>query len=324
VTTPTFVVGACFVIVATLAYGTAQTHLLYSGLPPCQAANCSTTGPTGSSGQTLRTSAKPGVGGKRTADPGGTQTRTAGGPSSSGGGQQTSPTPASTGNSGGQPTGSPPSPPVTAGSQPGPKVAVLFKDLKTWDGGFLAQVTIVNDSNAPLTGWQLWLRYKDTQIDHVWDARFFQQTPASRSVGLMAPLPHQPAVRAGGGSERFTFKASGPAGAPVGCEFDGYSCSFKVMAGTTQKGSPGRNGSPSQKGSPQGQGQGSSGGGHAKSAAKPGVSGAAANGPASSAGSHTTGKRIARSQGGYTAGQGQGKPAGGHAAGKHSGKPGQG
>jgi hypothetical protein len=235
--TPTFIAGACVVIVATLAYGTTQTHLLYSGMPPaCQAASCSATGPGGSNGVTLKTSARPGLGDERAHDADGAQTPAAGGPSTPGRAQQTStPSPG---------PGAPPSqtvtppPPLTVGDgEPGLQVAIWFKALKTWDGGFLAEVTVVNHGRTPLAGWQLWLRYRVTQVDHVWGARFFPQDTTSRSVGMMAPPPRQPPVRAGG-SERFTFKASGPLGAPAGCEFDGYTCGFRTVASGTQSGSP--------------------------------------------------------------------------------------
>jgi hypothetical protein len=233
--TPTFIAGACVVIVATLAYGTTQTHLLYSGMPPaCQAASCLNTGPNGGNGVTLKTSARPAVGDRRTPDAGRVQTRTAGQPTP-GTPQRTSSSSPSTGAPGGQ-TVSPP-PPVSGDGQSGPHVAIWFRELKIWDGGFLAVVTIVNHSDGPLAGWQLWMRYKVTQIDHVWNARFFQQSPASRSAGMMVPGPRQPAVLPGG-SERFTFKASGPPAVPAGCEFDGYACSFRTEANSAQKGSP--------------------------------------------------------------------------------------
>jgi hypothetical protein len=230
--TPTFLAGACCVIAATLAYGTTQTHLLYSE-PGCQAAHCSAPGPKGNanrnSGTTLKTSARPGVGGEHGPAHGGGQVHQPQGvPSPPGSGTPPShhaAHPAS------QSPPQPPSPPVTVGGgQPGPRVAVLYHTLKTWHGGFLAAITIANHGTSALDGWQLWLQYRVTEIDHVWGAHWFPYSAKVRNAGLVAAPASQPKVKPGA-VERFTFRATGTPGAPAGCSFDGYRCTVKTVAG---------------------------------------------------------------------------------------------
>jgi hypothetical protein len=232
--TPTFLAAACFVLVATMAYPTTQTHLLYSQ-PGCQAAHCSAaSGPGG--GVTLKTSARPGVGGKhRPANGGARAHRNEGVPSSSDGGGSPTHHPAGTHHA--KAPSQTPTPPVSVGGgQRGPRVSLLFQTLKKWHGGFMAAITIANHGKSALDGWQLWLRYRITQVDRVWGARWF---PGSvRSAGLAAASIGQPRIKPGA-SERFTFRASGATGAPIGCSFDGYHCTFKSVAGGGDQSSPG-------------------------------------------------------------------------------------
>src|SRR5579875_703176 len=223
--TPTFLAGACIVIVATLAYGTTQTHLLYSQ-PTCQSARCSTPGGHGNRGVTLKTTARPGVGRQHAPAPKKSPVHEAGGAlPSPGGGSSASP---HTGAPSGQ--SAPPPPVSVGGGQPGPKVAILFNPTRTWRGGFTAVVTIANRGRSALDGWQLWLRYRSSEIRRVWGARWFPGSAKARNVGLVAAPASQPKVRPGS-SERFTFTASGVPSAPLGCLFDGYHCSFKGLAG---------------------------------------------------------------------------------------------
>ncbi|MGH3155564.1 MAG: cellulose binding domain-containing protein [Streptosporangiaceae bacterium] len=232
--TPTFIAGACFVIVAMLAYGTTQTRLLYSD-PACQTASCSNaTGGGGSNGVTLKTNARRGIGGKQgSARPGGKvhQPQGAAAPGKSGATagtkSSTSPTPHAS-----------PTPPTSiGGGQPGPDAAILFRTLKTWKGGFTASVTISNHGSSAFEGWQLWLRYRVTGIEHVWNARWFPDSPQAPNAGIVAPPNSQQRVMPGA-SERFTFRASGILGAPIGCSFDGYTCSFKSLSGGKKKPPP--------------------------------------------------------------------------------------
>ena len=233
--TPTFLVGACFVIVATLAYGTTQTHLLYS--EPCQSASCSPPSGHQSNGVTLKTKARRGVGAKTdSAHSGARAHQTRGSKSSDPGSAVTKP-------SGSGATG-PAShkPPVTMdGGQPGPSVAIFFSTVKAWHGGFVGAITITNRGRSALEGWQLWLRYRTTDIEHMWDAHWFPDSARAPNVGLAAPPTAQQQVKPGA-TERFTFRGTGRPGAPIGCSFDGYQCTFKVSAGGRQPQPPNANG----------------------------------------------------------------------------------
>jgi Cellulose binding domain len=233
--TPTFLAGACFVIVATLAYGTTQTHLLYS--EPCQSASCSLPDGPGGNGVTLKTKAQPGLGGKTdSVHSGGRAHQVQGSATSGPGSTATKPS------GGGTTTGrTSPKPPVTIGDgQSGPRVAILFSKVKSWHGGFMAAVTIANHGRSALAGWQLWLRYRTTDIERMWGAHWFPDSQRAPNVGLVAPPSSQRQVKPGA-TERFTFRATGPARAPIGCSFDGYHCSFKVSAGGRQPQPPSTN-----------------------------------------------------------------------------------
>jgi Cellulose binding domain len=231
--TPTFLAGACFVLVATMAYGTTQTHLLYSE-PTCQAARCSIASPHQNGGVTLKTSARPGVGGShRPAHPGGQGHQPGGSPSTTAGGGGHTSHPAGTHHAS-SPQSLSQSPPSVGGGSHGPQVAILFHTLKRWHGGFMAAITIANHSKSALDGWQLWLRYRVTGIDRMWGAHWFPASAHGRNAGLAAALSSEPKVKPGG-NERFTFRASGTPAAPVGCSFDGYRCTFKIVTGTGGK-----------------------------------------------------------------------------------------
>jgi hypothetical protein len=224
--TPTFLVGACFVIVASLAYGTTQTHLLYS--EPCQSASCSAPGGHDRDGVTLNTKAHPGVGGKANSARSGAQAHRAQGSASSGPGSTA--TKHSGGGANGRVSHQSPPPVAVGDGQSGPHVAILFSTVKRWPGGFVAAVTIANHGGSALEGWQLWLRYRTTNIERMWGARWFPDSARAPNVGLVAPPASQRQVKPGA-TERFNFRGTGPPRAPAGCSFDGYHCTFKVSAG---------------------------------------------------------------------------------------------
>jgi hypothetical protein len=233
--TPTFLAGACFVIVASLAYGTTQTHLLYS--EPCQQASCSTAGGQDSGpGVTLKTKADRGTGGQTDSVHSGAKGHQPQGSAVSGPGSTA--TKPSGGGTTGRTSPRPPRPPVTIDDgQPGPHVAILFSTVKAWHGGFMAAVTIANHGGSALQGWQLWLRYRSTDIERMWGAHWFPDSARAPNVGLVAPPTGQQKVKPGA-TERFTFRGTGRPSAPVGCSFDGYHCTFRVSAGGKQPAPP--------------------------------------------------------------------------------------
>lgn len=256
--TPTFVAGFCLVLASILAYGTTQTHLLYSsGLPPaCAAASCTSAGPQSVKGGTLGRSASPehkarhGARARQPRQTPGQQTpgqqtagqQTAGqqtpGQQAAGGGGNT---PA--GQSAGPPSRHPAkpgsSPASPGGGTPGPRVAVVYRTQKRSSGQFLAAVTITNRGKTALSGWQLGMRYRWATISRMWGARWFPAGPQSRAGLAAAPTgqrPLRPGMRV-----RFVYLAHGPAGPPGGCAFDGHQCMFRARGpGKPHSPAPGR------------------------------------------------------------------------------------
>jgi hypothetical protein len=222
VATPTFIAGASFVIVATLAYGTTQTHLLYSGMgPACASASCTVASPQAAGGQPNAASATRGTVGGRDSRPGtgtGANAGTSGSSSQRGGSPsgQTEPRPGS-----GQPS---PGSTASAGSAKS-RVVIVYRTLRNRHNGFTAAITITNHSTRAIKGWQLWMRYKASRIGAMWGVRWFPVSQHARGIGTAVPEPTQQTLKPGA-TVRFTFQADGSPGAPSGCVFDGDHCNF--------------------------------------------------------------------------------------------------
>jgi hypothetical protein len=227
--TPTFLAGFCTVLASILAYGTTQTHLLYSsGLPPaCVEASCTSVGPHPGNGGTLGRSASPenhaSEGGGSSQLPQAPQQPATGGSGGNGGG-------------GGQPgqapathAGHPAAPRQHAGGRgggsPGPRVTVVYRTQKRSSGQFLAAVTITNRGKTALSGWQLQMNYRRAAISQMWGAHWFPADPRSQAGLAAAPAGQRP-LRPGM-TVRFVFLARGTAGPPGGCAINGKRCSFR-------------------------------------------------------------------------------------------------
>jgi hypothetical protein len=222
--TPTFVAGFCTVLAAILAYGTTQTHLLYSnGLPPaCAEASCSTASPQPGNGGPLGESASPGITGTHGTRPGRPQ-QAPEQPATGGGGGGARPD-----RSPGTHAGHRAAPQHQAhppGGSRGPDVAVVYHTQKRWSGRFTATVTIINNGQMVLSGWQLRMNYRRVKIDSLWGARWFPASPSSGNGLVAAPAGQRP-LRPGM-SARFSFRAGGVPGQPGGCAFDGYRCTYR-------------------------------------------------------------------------------------------------
>jgi hypothetical protein len=237
--TPTFFAGACIVFAATLAYGTTQTHLVFSGGQDgtCGAANCSASGPAAgpgkSGGAPYQESATPATGVARgTATGGATDHAPAGGGPAGGGHAAAGPRTQMTAGPGGQVTAAGP---ATGGSpantqrraySSGLPVIITYRTVTSWDGGFVVTMTITNRSKSAIPNWLLWLHYRHARIDRVWGARWYPAVPRAPGAGLVAPRVGQLMLWPGA-SVRFTFRASGRAAPLPGCFFDTARCSFR-------------------------------------------------------------------------------------------------
>jgi cellulose binding protein with CBM2 domain len=229
--TPTFLAGFCTVLASILAYGTTQTHLLYSsGLPPaCVEASCTSIGPHPGNGGALGESANPEThashdgGSSQLAQPPQQPVTGGGADNEGGGGSQPGQAP-------GTHAGHPAAPRQHAGGRgggsPGPRVTVVYRTQKQSSGRFLAAVTITNRGKTALSGWQLQMNYRRAEISHMWGARWFPADPRSQAGLATAPAGQRP-LRPGM-TVRFVFLASGTAGPPGGCAINGYQCSFRA------------------------------------------------------------------------------------------------
>ena len=217
--TPTFAVAIGLLFATALAYGTTQTHLVFSGggTGACASASCTSAGPGQSplhSGSGGRNGSAQGSGAAGAGTGSGGQTATTQGSVTTRRGTQS---PANSSPSAGDRS---PGHQVGA-SQP----AIAYRLVKSWHGGFQAAITVTNHGKAPITGWQLWLRYQTSQISRVWRARWYPANRRVPSSGLVAPASGQQTLRPGG-SYHFVFQASGKSGTPDGCLFNGYHCSI--------------------------------------------------------------------------------------------------
>jgi hypothetical protein len=203
VVTPTFFAGACIVLAAALAYGTAQTHLAFRGLgPACAQASCSTAGPGKTETTRIR---KPGA-------PGGTHAN--GHP-----GRGTAPrvaAPPKTGRLAGDATA----------AAPGLPVVIAYRTIRSWHGGFAGMMKITNRSGSAIRNWLLFVRYRGARTDHIWGARWYPASPHVPGAGVVAPRRAEPVLRPGA-SVAFTFRASGHSGPPAVCFFDTARCRFR-------------------------------------------------------------------------------------------------
>ena len=220
-TTPTFAAGIGIIVAAALAYGTTQTHLVFSGgEPACASAACTSSTAHGDAGQPLgqsdhgnsgssggSSSAGPNSNGRQAADSAGTNS--AGRPA---------------GANQGQPRGSQHSgQSSSSGGNHAPVIA--YKTLRHWHGGFEAAITLSNRSKVTVSGWQLWLRYKTSQINHVWHAVWYPANSRAPASGLIVPQRGEQQLKPGA-VYRFEFQAKGPPSPPIGCLFNGYHCTF--------------------------------------------------------------------------------------------------
>src|SRR5215469_7978810 len=200
--TPTFAVGIGTVAAAVLAYGTTQTHLLFSGLgPACGAASCATTAPHRGGGEPMRISATPARGHTGGPAPGGQ----GGGPPAH---PDLSPAPGN-------------DPPSARTRPSGPGVSITYQTLGSGQGEFLDAVTITNRTGSTLTGWRLWLRYSKGWIDRVQGARWLPASPNHSNAGLAIAGPGE--VLRPAASIRITVWVHGQPSEPSACAFNGTS-----------------------------------------------------------------------------------------------------
>jgi Cellulose binding domain len=166
----------------------------------------------------------------------------------SGGGQvkpQTSPDPAASTSSaapvpapttttsppGPSPTSPPTSPPAPPATTPPPitpsptptsaDVTATYSTPRQWRGGFLGELTIVNQDGPAVTGWQIAITLPGDQVQRVWNANW---QPAGDGSVIMTPMPGDQVIEPGD-SLTVSFIVQGDTTEPSDCTFNGSPCS---------------------------------------------------------------------------------------------------
>jgi Cellulose binding domain len=128
--------------------------------------------------------------------------------------------------SGPSPTVSP-TPPTTTPSptvSPTPAsadVTATYSTPRQWRGGFLGQLTIVNQGGPAVTGWQIAITLPGDQVQRVWNANW---QPAGYGSVIMTPMPDDQVIEPGD-SLTVSFIVQGDTTEPSNCTFNGSPCS---------------------------------------------------------------------------------------------------
>jgi Cellulose binding domain len=136
------------------------------------------------------------------------------------------PTTTSTSPPGPSPTSPPPPPTVTPSPTVSPTpasadVTVTYSTPRQWRGGFLGELTIVNQAGPAVTGWQIAITLPGDQVQRVWNANW---QPAGFGSVIMTPLPGDQVIGPGD-SLSVSFVVQGDTTEPSNCTFNGSPCS---------------------------------------------------------------------------------------------------
>ena len=106
-----------------------------------------------------------------------------------------------------------------ASSAPG-FVTVTFRLVQEWSGGIIGKYTLVNESNAVLSGWQFTATFPGDQVQFVIGAA----DPDLGSDVLVLDPASAGAQLAPGGRVSVVFFAAGQTASPASCSFNGTAC----------------------------------------------------------------------------------------------------
>jgi hypothetical protein len=102
-----------------------------------------------------------------------------------------------------------------------PHVTIEYRTIRTVQGGFVAMITI--KSRHKLADWTLTFTFADSQVEHVWGAKWQLDSNEDGGVATGKPWPW-PGQHAG--TARIVIFATGPPSRPASCSFNGVSCSY--------------------------------------------------------------------------------------------------
>ena len=126
-----------------------------------------------------------------------------------------------------------PPPPASVSAPVAAKTRVVVTQTSRWDGGFGASITIQNQSDQTVNGWQLRFA-SDAAIQSLWNGRLTQQ-----SGGYAVANESYTALIPPGGAILLGYTASGTLTATGvrDCAFNGVTCSIEI-AGAVTAGTP--------------------------------------------------------------------------------------
>jgi hypothetical protein len=126
------------------------------------------------------------------------------------------------------PTSPPPPPPPTTTPSPtvsptpaSADVTVTYSTPRQWRGGFLGELTIVNQGGPAVTGWQIAITLPGDQVQRVWNANW---QPTGYDSVIMTPMPGDQVIGPGD-SLSVNFVVQGDTTEPSNCTFNGSPCS---------------------------------------------------------------------------------------------------
>jgi Cellulose binding domain len=129
------------------------------------------------------------------------------------------------------PTSPPTSPPAPPATTPPPitpsptptsaDVTATYSTPRQWRGGFLGELTIVNQDGPAVTGWQIAITLPGDQVQRVWNANW---QPAGDGSVIMTPMPGDQVIEPGD-SLTVSFIVQGDTTEPSDCTFNGSPCS---------------------------------------------------------------------------------------------------
>lgn len=119
----------------------------------------------------------------------------------------------------------PPGPSAAKSSHNGdPAVQITYTTLSAWATGFTGQLAITNRSDQELTRWKLAISYSGSQITKMTGAEWQPRSHSASGTIKPAALPDPMDA---GKTVRITYTATGNAGPPTGCTFDGTRCQIR-------------------------------------------------------------------------------------------------
>jgi len=111
---------------------------------------------------------------------------------------------------------------MPATQQASPGVFVTYQVTQQWDGGFEAEVSVVNDEPTSISGWEIAVDLPDDTVTSFWNATGF----FNNGILLLYQPSDDGPIPADGGTLRVFFMADGRETTPTDCAFDSYICTI--------------------------------------------------------------------------------------------------